>query len=52
LINIELSLQPLGEWRIDVEVEHVIVPRLEAELAVEGDGDPAHLGAAAVAAIV
>ena len=52
LVNIELSLQPLGDRRVDVEVEHVIVPRLEAELAVEGDADPAHLGAVAVAAIV
>ena len=52
LVNIELSMQPLGDRRVDVEVEHVIVPRLEAELAVEGDADPAHLGGVAVAAIV
>jgi hypothetical protein len=52
LVNIELSPQPLGDRRVDVEVEHVTVPRLEAELAVEGDADPAHFGAVAVAAIL
>ena len=35
LVNIELSLQPLGDRRVDVEVEHVIVPRLEAEFSVK-----------------
>src|SRR5262249_21081801 len=52
LINSELSLQPLGDRRVDVEVEHVIVPRPKAELAMECNADPAHLGAIAVAAIV
>ena len=52
LVNIELSLQPLGNRGVDVEVEHILVPRLEAELAVKGDADPAHLGAVAVATIV
>jgi hypothetical protein len=30
LIDLELSLQPLGHRRVDVEVKHVLVPRLEA----------------------